>query len=84
MTFINKNIYLQMMNLIEGVMKIVVKTLKKVVFEVSKKEMNKRGFDDIWDEIRSSYPPEGYDIHIVDHNKKNIDFIFFELIATQS
>lgn len=84
MTFINKIIYLQLMNLIERVMKIVVKTLKKVVFEVSKKEMNKRGFDDIWDEIRNSYPPEEYDIHVVDHNKKNIDFIFFELIATQS
>jgi predicted nucleotide-binding protein (sugar kinase/HSP70/actin superfamily) len=62
-------------------MKIVVKTLKKVVFEVSKNEMKNRGFDSIWDEIRESYPSEIYDLNIVDQNKKGLDLIFFELVS---
>ena len=73
--------YLQLMTLINIVMKIVVKTLKKVVFEVSKNEMKNRGFDSIWDEIRESYPSEIYDLNIVDQNKKGLDLIFFELVS---
>lgn len=56
-------------------MKLVTKTVKKVVFESSNKEIKDRGFDAIWDEIRNQYPETDYELHTVEADES----VFFEL-----
>lgn len=43
-------------------MKIVEKKLDKVVIEITSEEINKLGFDRIWDDIRTMYPAKKYDV----------------------
>ncbi len=59
-------------------MKMAIKTIKKIVFEVSTEEMNESGFDQIWDSIRKEYPEKSYDLHTIEdaHDK---EVVFFEL-----
>ena len=42
-------------------MKAISKTLNRIVIEITSKELDNKGFDDIWDEIREIYPKEIYD-----------------------
>lgn len=60
-------------------MKQVMKTPKKIVFEATKKEIEKSGFDSIWDSIRKEYPENEYDIFTVEEDKKGSGVVFFEL-----
>jgi len=41
-------------------MKVISKTLNKIVIEVTSKEYSNKGFDRIWDEIREIYPDAIY------------------------
>ena len=41
-------------------MKIISKTLNKIVIEVTSREYSNKGFDRIWDEIREIYPDSFY------------------------
>lgn len=43
-------------------MKIVEKKLDKVIIEITSDEINKIGFDRIWDDIRTMYPANKYDV----------------------
>jgi hypothetical protein len=56
-------------------MKLITKTAAKIVFEVTQKEYEEKGFDALWDEIRVNYPEKHYDLHTVEH-KENF---YFEL-----
>lgn len=59
-------------------MKLVMKTIKRVVFEVTSDEMSKKGFDAIWDNIRAEYPESAYDLYITESTSEK-DVVFFEL-----
>jgi hypothetical protein len=56
-------------------MKIITRSVQKVVFEATADELNKRGFDSLWDEIREGYPEQEFDLHTVEESKN----IYFEL-----
>ena len=56
-------------------MKIITHSTQKVVFEATAKELEERGFDSLWDEIRSKYPEQEFDLHTVEENNN----IYFEL-----
>jgi len=58
-------------------MKVISKTLNKVVVEITIQEINKKGFDNIWDGIREIYPDSLYDVEEVD--KKNKGFVIIVL-----
>ncbi len=60
-------------------MKVAIKTLKKVVLEVSKSELEQRGFDEVWDTIRKDYPENNYDIFTIERISLD-DVMFFELV----
>lgn len=61
-------------------MRVVQKTLEKIVLEVTSKEIDDEGFDTIWDKVRKVYSTEIYDISAIRVNEKNEDIIFIELI----
>lgn len=48
-------------------MKIVEKKMEKVVIEITSEEIDKLGFDRIWDDIRTMYPAKKYE---VDHTEE--------------
>ena len=58
-------------------MKVAIKTVKKIVLEVPKAEMDQKGFDNIWDEIRVKYPEGFYDLYTIE--SPSDDVVFFEL-----
>lgn len=60
-------------------MKVAVKTLKKIVFEISKNELDQRGFDEVWDSIRKEYPEKNYDILAIERTISSDEVMFFEL-----
>lgn len=61
-------------------MRVVQKTLEKIVLEVNSKEINNEGFDNIWDKVRKVYSSDDYDIHAIKVSEKNEDIIFIELV----
>lgn len=61
-------------------MKIVLKTPKKIIIEVSDSEMTKNGFDNVWDKIRSDYPEDVYSLHLVESKQEANPSHLFELI----
>jgi len=58
----------------------VLKTNEKVVIEVTDKEIEKKGFDNVWDNIRKVYGEDRYELHNVENNKNKKNIKFFELI----
>jgi hypothetical protein len=63
-------------------MKMAIKTVKKVVLEVSRQELDTKGFENVWDEIRGKYPENVYDLHAVeDTTQENV--MFFELMPKE-
>ena len=56
-------------------MKIITRSTQKVVFEATAQELEERGFDSLWDEIRASYPEQEFDLHTVEENSN----LYFEL-----
>jgi hypothetical protein len=61
-------------------MRVVQKTLEKIVLEVTSKEIDDEGFDAIWDKVRKVYSTENYDIYAIRVSEKNEDIIFIELV----
>lgn len=60
-------------------MKLVSKTMEKVVLEISAEEIKKDGFEIIWDRIREVYPIAKFDIFSVGTLNKNDEVTFIEL-----
>lgn len=61
-------------------MRVVQKTLEKIVLEVTAKEIEDEGFDSIWDKIRKVYSIESYDVHVISFDKNSEDILFIELL----
>lgn len=61
-------------------MRVVQKTLEKIVLEVTSKEIEDEGFDTIWDKVRKVYSATDYDIYAIKVSEKNEDIIFIELL----
>jgi len=55
--------------------------MNKVVIEVHKAEIEKNGFDFIWDRIRKVYKIKDFDVFSVEHDKKTGSLVFVELIT---
>jgi len=61
-------------------MRLVAKTMEKVILEITTKEIEQKGFDFHWDKIRRTYKKEDYEVHSIgSHDDEKI--IFIELIA---
>jgi len=60
-------------------MRVVQKTLEKIVLEVTSKEIDDEGFDTIWDKVRKVYSAQNYDISAIRASEKNEEIIFIEL-----
>jgi len=63
-------------------MRLVSKTMKKVVIEVHTKELENNGFDYIWDKIREVYKIEDYEVFTINKDKENT-LIFIELVISE-
>lgn len=61
-------------------MKLVAKTAGKVVLEITTNEIEQKGFDHHWDNIRRVYPSEEYDVYSIGESNSNNQIIFIELI----
>lgn len=65
-------------------MRLVAKTMEKVVIELTTNEIEKKGFDHHWDKIRRMYTIEDYDVDSIGESHDNEQFIFIELISKKS
>ena len=61
-------------------MRLVAKTIEKVVIEITTNEIENKGFDFFWDKIRRTYKVEDYEVHSICASKDNDKIIFIELI----
>ncbi len=61
-------------------MKVVQKTLEKIVLEVTSKEIDDEGFEAIWDKIRKVYTADLYEVYAISFDKNNEDILFIELL----
>jgi hypothetical protein len=61
-------------------MRLVQRSLEKYVLEVSSKEIDKKGFDFIWDRIREAYSVNKFDILSIKVDKDNENIVFIELV----
>ena len=62
-------------------MRLVAKTMEKVVLEITTKEMENHGFDYHWDMIRRVYKAKDYDVDYIGKSHDNNQLIFIELIS---
>lgn len=60
-------------------MELVQKTLEKIVISVNAREIEKEGFDSIWDKIRDAYSVGKFDVLSISADKINNDNYFIEL-----
>ena len=60
-------------------MEFIQRTLEKIVISVTSKEIEKDGFDFIWDKVRSAYSVNKFDILSIAADKKNNNIYFIEL-----
>jgi hypothetical protein len=60
-------------------MEFIQRTLEKIVISVTSKEIEKNGFDFIWDKVRSAYSVNKFDILSISADKKNNNIYFIEL-----
>lgn len=60
-------------------MQLVQKTLEKIVISVTSKEIEKKGFDAIWDSIREAYAVQKFEVFSIAADKKNNNIYFIEL-----
>jgi len=65
-------------------MKLVAKTIEKVVIEITTNEIEEKGFEYFWDKIRNKYKPEEYDVYSVGESRDNDKIIFVELASKKS
>ena len=60
-------------------MQLIQKTLEKIVISVTAKEINKSGFDHIWDKVRDAYAVNKFEVISIAADKKNNSIYFIEL-----
>ena len=60
-------------------MRLILKTMEKIVIEVHAKEIENDGFDFLWDKIRDVYQVEKYNISNIERDKNKM-LIYVELI----
>lgn len=60
-------------------MELIQATLEKIVYSVTAKEIEAKGFDALWDEIRNNYSDKEYDILSIAADKKDNNIYFIEL-----
>ena len=65
-------------------MRLVAKTMEKVVLEITAKEIETNGFDFHWDKIRRIYKTEDYEVDSIGESRDNKQLIFIELISKKS
>ena len=65
-------------------MRLVAKTMEKVVIEVTTNEIENKGFEHFWDKIRRTYKVDDYDVDSIGASKENEQLIFIELISKKS
>ena len=60
-------------------MELIQKTLEKIVISVTAREIDKKGFDFIWDKVRDAYDVNKFDVLSIAADKKNNNIYFIEL-----
>jgi len=65
-------------------MRLVAKTMEKVVIELTTDEIEKNGFEFFWDKIRRTYKVEEYDVDSIGESRDNEKIVFIELISKKS
>lgn len=61
-------------------MQVITESMTKVVLEITKEEIHTHGFDQIWSEVRASYPKNEYEIFSIDNKPNEDDLFYIELI----
>lgn len=61
-------------------MKLLAKTSSKIVIEVTLNEIEKKGFDFIWDKIRDTYSSKKFELHSIEFDSLNNKVIHIELV----
>ena len=61
-------------------MKVITKTPKKVVLEITEAQILEFGFDVLWDKVRNLYPVTSYELFQVNKDKDNSKIIYIELM----
>ncbi|MEK6829566.1 MAG: hypothetical protein AABY15_05600 [Nanoarchaeota archaeon] len=60
-------------------MRLVAKSMEKVVIEITTNEIEKKGFEFFWDKIRRTYKAAEYDVDSIGASRDNEKIIFIEL-----
>lgn len=60
-------------------MQLIQKTLEKIVISVTSREIEKQGFDFIWDKVRDAYSISKFEVLSITADKKNNNVYFIEL-----
>lgn len=60
-------------------MELIQKTLEKIVISITATEIDKQGFDFIWDKIRDNYSVGEFEVFSISADKVNSDNYFIEL-----
>lgn len=60
-------------------MELIQATLEKIVYSVTAKEIEKKGFDLLWDAIRNKHGAHEFDVLSIAADKKNNNVYFIEL-----
>jgi hypothetical protein len=60
-------------------MELIQKTLEKIVISVTAREIEKKGFDFIWDKVRDAYVVNKFDVLSISADKNNNNIYFIEL-----
>lgn len=64
-------------------MKLVAKTMEKVVIEITTLEIDKMGFECQWDKIRKAYSEHEYKVHSIGALPDNENVIYIELVSNR-
>ena len=65
-------------------MRLVAKTMERVVIEVTANEIENKGFEHFWDKIRRTYKVEDYEVDSIGSSHDNEQLVFIELISKKS
>lgn len=60
-------------------MKLIAKTLEKVILELTAKEIEVNGFDFFWDAIRNNYKASEYEVYSIGSSPDDKNLIYIEL-----
>jgi len=65
-------------------MKLIAKTMERVVIELTANEIEDKGFEFFWDKIRGKYKVDDYDVDSIVASRDNDKIIFVELISKRN